>query len=355
MVLQEWIDIGVSKGIVDIEECEKRTFVSCFRLWFKVKLKQNKPQSVDRIEVTYNKYYRGSDFELLNVCDITENTVVQFLTKVMIDCGGVSQKEFGRIYQIVHGVMVYCKDLTIGGARLLDWDKIKNYIPSSVIVKSSCRYCAVSDTYIHTLFHSVINQKVYERKQSACLCILLNFYLGLRVGELASLSWSDIDLENKVLFVRKTETKFYNRDDDGLRVGTMQYSVVNDVKTANSFRRVPLTNEAVYIITLIRKWHDNKGYNSPYLAYDGTETILVRSLDRTLRRLCALVDVPHFNTHMIRKTFATTLHYGGTPTRVISDLLGHADMDTTEKNYILSAVGGNDYLEYMKQSLKYEL
>lgn len=356
MVLQEWIDIGVSKGIVDIVECDKRTFESCFRDWFLVKMKQNKPQSVDRIEVTYNKYYRDSDFVNLYVNDITENTIVLFLTRVMTAVGAVTYKEFGRIYQIVNNVLVYCKDLAIGGARLLDWDMIKRYIPSFVVKEEKSVHMALSDTHVTRLFRSVIDERVYELKQSACLCILLNFYLGLRVGELASICWNDLDMDNRLLYVRKTEAKFYARDDNGNRVGSMHYEVVNDVKTMCSFRCVPLTSEAVYIIGLIREWHNLKGYDSPYLAYDGTDTILVRSLDRTLRRLCVLVDVPYFNTHMIRKTFATTLHYGGTPTRAISDLLGHADMDTTEKNYILSLDNtGNDYLDYMRNSLHYKI
>lgn len=39
---------------------------------------------------------------------------------------------------------------------------------------------------------------------------------------------------------------------------------------------------------------------------------------------------------MIRKTFATMLHASGMPTRYISDLLGHSEMVTTERNYILT-------------------
>lgn len=41
-------------------------------------------------------------------------------------------------------------------------------------------------------------------------------------------------------------------------------------------------------------------------------------------------------THMIRKTVATKMHYAGMPTRMIADMLGHADISTTEKCYILT-------------------
>ena len=89
--------------------------------------------------------------------------------------------------------------------------------------------------------------------------------------------------------------------------------------------------EQSHIYRKILEHHRIQKYDSPYLAYDGKDTILVRSLDRTLRRLCLLCDVDYFNSHAIRKTFATMLHFNGVPTSVISDLMGHSEIGTTEK------------------------
>jgi integrase len=59
---------------------------------------------------------------------------------------------------------------------------------------------------------------------------------------------------------------------------------------------------------------------------------------------------------MIRKTFATMLHASGMPTRYISDLLGHSDMVTTEKNYILTYRDNYDtLLACMKQGLDFKI
>lgn len=67
-------------------------------------------------------------------------------------------------------------------------------------------------------------------------------------------------------------------------------------------------------------------------------------------------DVKYFNTHMIRKTFATMLHESGMPTRYISDLMGHSDMVTTERNYILSYRDNyNTLLGYMQKGLDFRL
>lgn len=107
---------------------------------------------------------------------------------------------------------------------------------------------------------------------------------------------------------------------------------------------------------MIRKHHKDMGYQSEYLAYDGGQTVLVRSLDRTLRRLQELCEIKHFNTHAIRKTFATVLHHNGVPTRAVADIMGHSEIGTTENCYILSYENSYDtYLGYMRDAINYRI
>lgn len=83
--------------------------------------------------------------------------------------------------------------------------------------------------------------------------------------------------------------------------------------------------------------------------------LYLRSLDRTLRKLCDLCGVRYFNSHEIRKTFATMLHYNNVPTKVISGLMGHSEMSTTERCYILTyADEYKQVLGYMSDALKYK-
>lgn len=311
-------------------------------------------QSCDRIEVTYNRYYAGSVLVTQNVSVLDENAFIRFLTEIIVGRGNITAKEFSRIFQIANNVMSYARYLNLGGARLLDWEMVRRYVPEGKIMPELHQDFALPKADVEKLLELVIVQDIYPMKRSACLCLVLNFFLGLRVGELASLTWQDIDLARKT--VRKTETKTYNRDEEGNRDGAMVYRVVEETKTVFSVREVPLLPEAVYILKQLRAHHDQCGYKDRCLAYDGRNTILVRSLDRTLRKLCAYGNISYFNTHMIRKTFATMLHASGMPTRYISDLLGHSDMVTTEKNYILAYKDNYDtLLAYMQQGLDFKL
>lgn len=356
MTPDEWLRIGVSSGAVKMPETEEKTFEELYKLWFKMKMNVIRAQSCDRIEVTYNRYYAGSALAAQNVSMLDENAFIRFLTGIIAGRGNITAKEFARIFQIANNVMSYARYLNLGGARLLDWEMVRRYVPEGKIMPELHQDFAVPKADMEKLLELVIVQDIYPLKRSACLCLVLNFFLGLRVGELASLTWQDIDLERKAVRICKTETKAYNRDEEGNRDGAMVYRVVEETKTVFSVREVPLLPEAVYILEQLRAHHDRCGYQGRCLAYDGKSTILVRSLDRTLRKLCQYCNIRYFNTHMIRKTFATMLHASGMPTRYISDLLGHSDMVTTEKNYILTYRDNYDtLLGYMHQGLDFRL
>lgn len=356
MNLDEWIDLGISNGVVSMPEIEEKTFGEVYKQWFLMKMNVIKAQSCDRIEVTYNRYYAGSWFVEQNVSALDEAAVIRFLTGVIVGWGNITSKEFSRIYQIANNVLVYARFLQLGGVRLLDWEMVRRYVPEGKLVKDPRKDFAVPRADIERLLYQVVEQNIYPAKRSACLCLVMNFYLGLRVGELASLTWQDVDMQGRVIRVCKTETKAYRRDENGERRGAMVYQVVEGVKTVYSVREVPLLPEAVYILEKLREHHARCGYKNQYLAYDGRDTVRVRSLDRTLRKLCRHCDVKYFNTHMIRKTFATMLHESGMPTRYISDLMGHSDMVTTERNYILSYRDNyNALLGYMHKGLDFRL
>lgn len=356
MTLNEWIDIGTSKGIVEDISFDPVPFCSCFRKWFLMKMNIVKPQSLDRIECTYNRYYLLSDLNQQPLHEIQEQTIIDFLNEIIISRGTISEKEFGRIFQIINNVMVYALDLNIGGAKLLNWSLIKRYINTGKITKCDARELAISSADKSRLFKAVLQDNIYPEKKSACLCLVLNFFLGLRIGELAGLTFSDFDLQNKLVRVYKTESKFYARDSEGNKSGSMIYRIQEDTKTIYSVRQVPLIPAAEKIFLMIMEHHDKCGYESTYLAYDGKdEAVLSRSLSRTLDKLCKLLNLKHINTHKIRKTFASDLHAAGISTRNITDLLGHAEMSTTEHCYILSDGNIEKLRREMTTALDYTL
>ena len=350
MLKEEWLSIGYEKGLIDdISESEWVSFESAYKAWFKTKINRIRPQSVDRIEVTYNKYYAGTDFVKTPVHCLNEFAIYTFLNKILVERGNITKKEYGRIYQIVNNVMQYAFDINMGHCYCVNWSSVKRYIALDNIKESATKEYAVSAEHRERFARAVLIDNVYPEKRSASLVLLLNFYLGLRIGELASLRWQDINFKERYIYVHSTEVKSFGRDENGERIGSMSYYAQDRTKTVNSVRRVPLVNESIFILNELKEWHKLQSYESEFLAYDGDGSILTRSLERTLRRLCVLCEIPLFNSHRIRKTFATELHQNGVPTKVISDLMGHAEMRTTEQNYIITSPESFDMVRNVMQ------
>lgn len=354
MLVNEWLEIGYDKGIIDeIPVDSYVSFATAYTKWFSSKMNTIKPQSLDRIEVTYNKYLKGSEFENMPIHTVDEKAIYTFLNNVIITYGNINKKEYDRIYQIVNNVMYYAFDIDIGYCHSVNWDIVKRHIAVDNIIPSRKKEYAISDTDKNKLFRAVLIDNIYPRKRCASLCVCLNFYLGLRIGELAALSWKDVDLAGKYVYIHTTETKSFSRDDDGCRMDHINYNVQDTTKTVYSVRKIPLIPESIYIIKLIKAYQQQRGYDSDFLAYDGSNTILSKSLERTIYKLCELCDISRFSSHKIRKTFASELHKNGVPSKVISDLMGHSDIRTTEKYYILNYEDSFGYLrQLMQKSLK---
>lgn len=353
MTRKEWLDIGYEKNIIDTEDYEEITFRNAYAEWFKMKIRTVKQPTVDRIEVTYNRHFQNNELIEKCISKITDSDIIVYFTA---KCRNekLCKRELDRIMGIFRGVCTYMRDLNKGNCPLHDWEKIKRNIPKESLSEESKEEYAINPDDIEYIMRQVIDGKIYYQKQSACLCICMNFFLGLRIGELSALKFSDFDFEKNLLYVNKIESKFYSRDENGEKIGSMTYCVVDHTKTECSTREVPLIPEVVHLYNLIKKHHEEQHYDSEYLAYDGGQTILSRSLSRTISKLIKLCDTMYFSSHGIRKTFATTLHHNNVPTRVISDLLGHSEMSTTEKCYILSYEDKSDtYRQYVQNAIRY--
>lgn len=336
MTSQEWLSIGYDKGIIeDVPVSDAVLFCDAYQKWFLYKMRTVRSGSLDRIECTYKRYYLNDVINNTYVHQIDNDFIVSFIRR-SIPSDSVTLKEFRRFYQIINNVLVFALDFNLGHAKIIDWNYVKRFGNGSGFDCKKKDAYIVPDSDFDTLYNSVVYDDVYPLKRSAALCVVLNFYLGLRIGEMAALRFEDFDIKNMCVYINHNEVKDYERDSSGERVGRCNYHVVDYLKTACGRRCVPLVPEALVIFDLICKNHNAHGYDSPYLCYDGTDTIRTRSLARTLTRLCKLTGVQPFNFHLIRKTYASTLHMCGIPTKVISGILGHADMSTTQKFYILN-------------------
>ncbi|MBE0610071.1 MAG: site-specific integrase [Dehalococcoidia bacterium] len=153
---------------------------------------------------------------------------------------------------------------------------------------------------------------------------------GLRLGELQALQWGDVDMDRRRLQVRRTLAV------DGKPV----FSATTAKKNHN--RTVWLSDGAATALEAHRGRQERQRLDA---ADAWTEHGLVFTIGtgnpldgRNLRgrafpRLLAKAGLPAMRIHDLRHSAASMLLADGVPVKVVSEMLGHADVSTTLRIY----------------------
>jgi integrase len=148
---------------------------------------------------------------------------------------------------------------------------------------------------------------------------------GLRRGELCGLRWADVDLDGGVLVVNRT------------RVVVDGKTIDSSPKTAAGRRPVPLDSSLVGILKShkARQARERLGAGEAYrdgdylLSNELGAAYHPDSVSQWFDDAVKASGLPRIRLHDTRHTAASLMLAAGTPTKVVSDLLGHASPTIT--------------------------
>lgn len=158
------------------------------------------------------------------------------------------------------------------------------------------------------------------------LGIYLCLTTGLRIGEICALRWDDINLQNGTLQVKRTIERIYILDGEKKHTEL----VINDPKTPNSIREIPLSSEALSLIKPLMKVV-NTGF---YILSNSNKPIEPRTYRTYYKNLMKSLNIPEIKFHGLRHSFATRCIESNCDYKTVSVLLGHSDISTTLNLYV---------------------
>ncbi len=165
------------------------------------------------------------------------------------------------------------------------------------------------------------DMKLRLLEAEAYFAIMLMIETGLRVGEVLALRWQDVQLSRKRINVRNTVVRLANK----------KKSFVQDsVKSESSRRTIPLTAEAIKILESQFARKRNEGV----FTNDDGERLSYEALRYQTRTACKEAGIEFRGEHVFRHTFATNCYHKGIDVKILSRLLGHADVNITYNLYI---------------------
>ena len=150
--------------------------------------------------------------------------------------------------------------------------------------------------------------------------ILLAFQTGVRIGELCTLKYSDI--QGNKLCIRRTEIRY--RDKDGKYV----FEVRESPKTEAGNRDIILSSEAKRVLKEIRKLNPF----GKYIFMNDGKRIKEKAFSVKIVKICRYVGVKERSMHKARKTYAAKLINSGVDESIVIKQIGHTSIDCT-KNY----------------------
>ena len=173
----------------------------------------------------------------------------------------------------------------------------------------------------------VIESFCLNHKKRNYIGIVICLYTGIRLGELLALTWDDIDFNSNLLTINKTS---YSAKLDG-----KTQIIVDKPKTKKSNRVIPLPNQLVKLLKIIKKES-----NSKYVITTRNSGMVGnRSYQRTFKFILKKVNVPYRNFHSLRHTFATNAIELGMDVKTLAEILGHTNAMITLNRYSHSLLG----------------
>lgn len=157
---------------------------------------------------------------------------------------------------------------------------------------------------------------------------LLSLHLGLRIGEVCGLKWSDFDFDKKTVHIQRSISRLATNDADRKSVLS-----VTKVKSNCSDRIIPLPD---YLINILSDFSANnyeyivKGSKYPYCD--------PRTLRNALDSYFRTSNIPRVKFHSLRHTFATRCIEYGMDVKTLSELLGHSNISITLDLYVHSTI-----------------
>ena len=260
-------------------------------------------------------YFKGS------VASYTNSQIKKHLSKIKAD-HDLSNRSMNHIFKIMKRIFRQASlDFAINDPSGTF------YVTTSYKVKRTKKGALTNEE--QTMFVKYLSDRQDKKLLSKQEYIfgLIALSTGLRRGELAGLSWEDVDLDKKILNVNKavsysnrTEIVGNPKTEAGIRSLQMDDFLVSELRKYKQFLKT-------YFMT-IRQF--NSGWVFPSL--DGEARTPITSWCQRMSKVFKALDIKH-SLHSLRHTHASNLLMSNYPVLQLSHRLGHADPSITLSIY----------------------
>lgn len=281
---------------------------SMYQWLFQIKRNELKPSSFQSYEGTYRNYIKDSEIAGLKVFSTKSIQIQEYYNKLGKDKTFSQIKKLNKLlkqfffYAEKEGYCIKnpCTNITIpnqNASKIKKEDKIEYFNEEEI-----------------KLLKKAFKGNKFEN------LVLIALGTGLRQGELLALKWENINLDKGYLKVAETVKTVYLFDYEGNK----KRATVYNAPKSNESRIVSLPQKLIEILSGMNHnttfvFEDEEG--NPYSA---------KTLFGNWKKVLTDNNIPYKKFHSLRHTYGTMLLSKGVDLNTVKELMGHADIKTTE-------------------------
>ena len=295
----------------------------------------------DRFE--YERYF-SEDFKQSDITSISEVELKKYTQKLVNETHMTEKR-----YLSYKGILNLIFDYALRNG-IINTNPVIS-INNKVYLKS-CD-CSEPDSEEKILTQEEIQALIDETRQRAEKGFYIYYYAlrfsaltGVRIGELCSLKWSDIDFEAKEIHIHTQQLSV-------VKDGHYQYYEVgytkNERGVSKGGRIFPLTDDISALLTELREVLEKENISSEYVfCYANGEWMRTNSYKSFLGKLCRKHKLNATSNHALRRSLNSNILIPmGVSVADRAKLLGHS-VDTNIKHY---SYAQKDYVETAREVL----
>ncbi len=312
---------------MDIELKKEMTFEEWLKYWFETYSRRTVKHST---AVSYIGYINGHitpNIGSLTLSALNTDVLQRFINAQAdggsLKGGGLSPKTLQNMNRMIHKSLEKAIELDL---------IVKNYASFVEIPhreETEMRVLTVEEQML-------LENELKTSTERLAFGVYLSLTLGIRLGEVLGLRWSDIDTRNGIVHIRRTVNRLEKLDGSGTEL------VVGTPKSKKSLRDIPISEG--YCQKLMYYWaRSSQIMRKPPKDNDYLLRSAVggpaepKTMQETFKRILKAAGVADANFHSLRHTFATRAIEKGADVKTLSVLLGHSDVNITLNRYLFAA------------------
>ncbi|MBT2576823.1 site-specific integrase [Bacillus sp. ISL-8] len=266
--------------------------------WYSQRRKQSSTLTIQN--VIYNHLL--PEFKKIKIDYITAKHVMIYQNKIINNYSAEFLKKIHTTLSAIFNFAIKFHGLTHNPARIAgNFEKESNKRMNFWEFAEFKQFIAVVDDPMYKAFFSTL------------------YYSGARKGELLALTWEDINFEEKIININKTD---FNR-------------IITQPKTKASNRIIMLPT---LVIRLLKNLKEHATLTAPvkddYVVFGTFYTSLATStLQQNFKKYINIAQVKNIVLHEFRHSHASYLINKGVSPLVVAQRLGHSDVATTLNTY----------------------